>query len=135
MRALANRRGLLAALLALTLLSACGRLHVVSLTREIDPCDYHTAAVQRLDTIANALQGELHDPISSVLRWEALAVEAFELLPTEERASSDAIIVTFGEYLLAAEAARAGDAALTKRYVTNFITALSSLPSKETCGT
>ncbi len=127
-------RPLLTALLAFVLLSACGRLEIVSLTRDPDPCDYYTVAVARFDRIANGIMTGLDDPVASVLRYEDAAREAYELLPNRSSVPDSAAVV-YGDYLLALHAAREGDPELTRRYAVFFIQVTASIRADEhSCG-
>ena len=134
MRALTNRRGLLAALLALALLSACGRLDIVSLTRAPSPCDYYIGAVARFAAIAEAINGQIDDPVTAVLLAEAPAKEAFELLPTDG-STPEGMSVAYGDYLLALNAARDGDSERTQELALTFISVTGSIRATEAgCG-
>ena len=125
---------MLTALLAFVLLSACGRLEIVSLTRDPDPCDYYTVAVARFDRIANGIMTGLDDPVASVLRYEDAAREAYELLPNRSSVPDSAAVV-YGDYLLALHAAREGDPELTRRYAVFFIQVTASIRADEhSCG-
>ncbi len=128
------RRGALIALLALMLLSSCGRLEIVSLTQDPDPCDYYTTAVSRFDLIANGINNRLDDPVAAVLRFEDAARESYELLP-EGTTLPDSAFVIYGDYLLALNAAREGNVELTRQYAINFIQVTASIRSNEQgCG-
>jgi hypothetical protein len=129
------RRGVHLALLSLLLATACGRLEVVSLTRDdLHPCDRYTTAMQRFDLIANGINNRLADPVSAVLTFEDAALETYELLPDGTEVPDSAYVI-YGDYLLALGAARDGDEELTLQYAQQFVAVTASVrASASSCG-
>lgn len=123
------------ALLSLALVSACGRLDVVSLTQDdLDPCDRYTTAVQRFDLIANGINNRLADPVDAVLAFENSAREAYELLPDGTEVPDSAFVI-YGDYLLALGAARDGNEELTLQYAQQFVAVTASIRADgSSCG-
>jgi hypothetical protein len=116
-------------LLALALAAGCGVLDVpMQLLRAPDACARHQEAVKRFDALAHTLLRSVGgaDLVPAVLRIEPAMREAFELLPTSDDPARIPVGIypAFGEYLLALEAAREGDADGARRHAHLFIQAV-----------